>query len=296
MRSASGERQLTPRRSIGPDIVPDDLRIRNGKRPARRQPAGVRDIFQRRNAVIGYHFSTPNTINRIVLAAALAAIVAAPGVCSADDQPLVRKVLARVEPPPDQYRALRRLEAVNDHFHQRATMVVWTEADRAGGFRYQIVSEDGSNYIRSHVFRAALAAEAKMWASSEPQHAALSTDNYLFEERGVEPDGLASLVVKPRRRDILLVDGTIFVVHNDGDLVRIEGRLSKTPSFWTRKVEVVRQYQRIDGVHVPVSLESVAQVLIAGRSTFRMTYEYETINGRRVGAPDSATSTAPPAR
>jgi hypothetical protein len=29
----------------------------------------------------------------------------------------------------------------------------------------------------------------------------------------------------------------------------------------------------------------VAHVLIAGRSTFKMTYEYETINGHRVGSP-----------
>jgi hypothetical protein len=45
---------------------------------------------------------------------------------------------------------------------------------------------------------------------------------------------------------------------------------------------VVRRYERIGGVHVPVSLESVAHVLIAGRSTFRMTYEYESINGEHV--------------
>jgi len=42
-----------------------------------------------------------------------------------------------------------------------------------------------------------------------------------------------------------------------------------------------------DGVHVPVSLESVASVVIAGQSTFKMTYEYESINGRSVGTPDA---------
>jgi len=72
---------------------------------------------------------------------------------------------------------------------------------------------------------------------------------------------------------------------SDGDLTRIEGRLSKTPSFWTRRVDVVRRYERLAGVRVPVSIESVAHVLIAGRSTFKMTYEYETINGHRVGSP-----------
>ena len=90
----------------------------------------------------------------------------------------------------------------------------------------------------------------------------------------------------PRRKDVLLIHGSIFVDSGDADLLRVEGRLSKTPSFWTRRVEVIRRYQRINGVRVPISIESVAQVLLAGRSTFQMTYEYETINGERVGTPE----------
>ena len=177
------------------------------------------------------------------------------------------------------------MEARNDYFHLSARMEAWTEADAGGGFRYHIVGEDGSGYIRSRVLRAALEAEQKMWALGEPARAALTEENYLFEERGAVGDGLASIGVKARRRDLLLIDGTIFVKPEDGELVRIEGRLSKAPSFWTRRVDIVRQYQRIGGVHVPVSLESIAQVLIAGQSTFRMIYDYEMINGHRVGNP-----------
>jgi hypothetical protein len=52
----------------------------------------------------------------------------------------------------------------------------------------------------------------------------------------------------------------------------------------------VRRYERLGGVRVPVSIESVAHVLIAGRSTFKMTYEYETVNGQRVGNPQPQAS------
>jgi hypothetical protein len=89
---------------------------------------------------------------------------------------------------------------------------------------------------------------------------------------------------------VLLVEGAIFVTPADGDLTRIEGKLSKAPSFWTRRVDVVRRYERMAGVRVPVSIESVAHVLIAGRSTFKMTYEYETINGHKVGSPQPPLS------
>jgi hypothetical protein len=40
---------------------------------------------------------------------------------------------------------------------------------------------------------------------------------------------------------------------------------------------------------MPTALETVAMVRIAGVSTFRMTYEYESINGQRVGSPQPRT-------
>ena len=40
---------------------------------------------------------------------------------------------------------------------------------------------------------------------------------------------------------------------------------------------------------MPTALESVANVRVAGVSTFRMTYEYESINGRHVGNPQPRT-------
>ena len=47
---------------------------------------------------------------------------------------------------------------------------------------------------------------------------------------------------------MLLVDGTIYLNPDNGELVRMEGRLAKSPSFWTRRVEIVRWYRRIAGV------------------------------------------------
>ena len=212
---------------------------------------------------------------------------------SARQQPRVsalQRFLARGEEPTVEYRALRRLEANNPHFKQSAWMTAWTEYDRANGFRFTVVAEGGSGYIRSHVLRAALAGEQKIWANHEPQKASLSPDNYTFDDDVPDAGGLAAVGVKPRRKDVLLVEGAIFVQPSDGDLARIEGRLSKTPSFWTRRVDVVRRYERLGGVRVPVSIESVAHVLIAGRSTFKMTYEYETINGHHVGNPQAHAS------
>ena len=199
---------------------------------------------------------------------------------------ILERFLALDDPTPTQYRALRHLEANNDHFEKSAWMDVWTEAGPSG-FRYEIVAEEGSDYIRNRVFRATLETERKVWASGAPDKAGFTPANYTFEDRGAHPDGLASLAVKPLRKDMLLVNGTIFLRPDDGELMRLEGELVKAPSFWTRRVQIVRHYQRFLGIRMPVALETTAAVRIAGRSTFRMTYEYESINGQHLGNPQT---------
>ncbi len=226
----------------------------------------------------------------LAVACAVSTLHAAPagpqGRSAQPSQPaVVQRFLARGEEPPVEYRALRRLEAENPKFNKSAWMLAWTEYDHVNGFRFQIVDEGGSGYIRSKVLRAALEGEQKIWAAREPQKSSLNRDNYLFDDGAASLDGLTEVGVKPKRKDVLLVEGAIFVQPSDGELSRIEGRLSKTPSFWTRRVDVVRRYERKGGVRVPVAIESVAHVLIAGRSTFKMTYEYQTINGQHVGDP-----------
>jgi hypothetical protein len=207
---------------------------------------------------------------------------------------IIERVVARADPPAHQYRALRHLEAQSDKLGGSAWIDAWTEVDPAGGFRYQIIGEGGSGFVRGKVLRPWLAGEQKMWKDGDPERASFSHANYAFDDRGIAPDGLAWLGVQSRRKDVLLVDGSIYVNADDGDIVRIEGRLSKAPSFWTRRVEVVRCYRRINGIHMPVSIESVAAVLIAGRSTFKMTYQYQTINDQHVGDPQVIAVAAPP--
>jgi len=239
-----------------------------------------------------------NRTNRFIIAAGATAIawVGTPlpgGARQLQARTALQRFLERADEPRVEYRALRRLEAHNAAFKADAWMIAWTESSNAGGFRYQIVSEGGSGYVRRRVLRPALEGERAMWASHEPDRASITEGNYQFDDAGRLADGLAAVGIRPRRKDVLLVDGAIYVVPEDGDLRRIEGRLSKAPSMWTRRVEIVRHYTRIAGVRVPTSIESVASVLIAGRSTFRMTYEYQTINGQHVGdpRPDPALTT-----
>ena len=55
--------------------------------------------------------------------------------------------------------------------------------------------------------------------------------------------------------------------------------------MWVRWVDVSRQYLSISGAVMPVSVESTADVRIAGLSKFTMTYDYQMIDGQAVASP-----------
>jgi len=196
---------------------------------------------------------------------------------AADVSPVVHRFLTSNDRPLSGFVAARHLEASSRNGSIRGALDACTEL--AGDvFRYRIIHEEGSGQIRRHVLVAALEAEARMRQNGDVRRSSLDPINYMFADNREEPDGLTRVEVRALRQDVTLINGAIFV-EPEGDLVRVEGVLAKRPSFWTRRVEVVRRYARIDGVRVPVSMESMADVLIFGRSSFTMTYDYQAING-----------------
>jgi hypothetical protein len=195
----------------------------------------------------------------------------------------VQRFLAHPDEKLTQYRAKRHLTARNERFNKEGWMDAITELDPEHGFRFTITAEDGSGLIRNRVLRKALEAEQEAKASGESKNAAISPQNYQINFGDHDTSaGMDRLRIIPLRKDRMLVDGTITVLSTDGELVRIEGRLAKTPSFWTNRVDIVRRYGRVEGVHVPLSIESTANLKIAGDSVFSMTYDYEMVNGKPV--------------
>ncbi len=182
--------------------------------------------------------------------------------------------------PLTQYRAYRRMHAQSERFGQEGWLEAWTEMD-SRGFRYSVVSESGSDYIRTKVLRAVLRREQELVDAGDCRRSELTPDNYEFEDGPAGGDE-RYVLIKPKRKDMLLVDGRMVLSRDGSELLRVEGRLSKNPSFWTSLVNVIRHYARLDGVRVPISTESVARVKFAGVSHLEVHYEYETINGRPV--------------
>ena len=193
---------------------------------------------------------------------------------------IVSRFLAQPDQPLTRYRALRTMHARTEKLDHEAWLEVWTELDE-GGFRYEIVSERGSDYARSKVLRAILKREQELIAAGHAERALLSAANYEFTDSAATDD-VQYVLLKPKRKDVLLVDGRMVLNRDATELLRVEGRLSKNPSFWTSSVNIIRHYARLDGVRVPLSTESIAKIRFAGVSRLDVRYDYESINGRPV--------------
>ena len=200
--------------------------------------------------------------------------------------PVLQRFLTRADEPLVTYRGTRRLEGRNERFNVSGWMEI-AVALTAEGFHYRVTDEGGSDLIRGRVFRSMLEDEEQIFANGDAARSGFTEINYELTPAAADEPGLVKLFARPKRRDVTLIDGAVFVTDTDADLVRVEGQLAKNPSFWTRRVQVVKQYARVNGLRVPVRVESTAQVRLAGTSTMTMTYDYEMING--VSIPPSST-------
>lgn len=220
------------------------------------------------------------------------ATVVAAGVTSDVSGNPITRLFAHTEQPLREYLALRRMHASSA---STSKYDAWLEARTAlkdGRFSYEIVSERGSDTVRSKVLRAILEREQALINGGDGTKGDLTPDNYDFSEAGRDTDGSRVVQMKPRRSDVLLVDGRA-VLNDRGELVRIEGRLSKNPSFWTSLVNVIRRYARIGGVRVPVATETTAKIKFVGTAQLTVAYDYQSVNGRPVAITERYSSSEP---
>ena len=195
-----------------------------------------------------------------------------------DATPLVQRYLKRTVRTPATYRATRRLEGANPRFKKTGWIEAVTElADNK--FTFTITARGGSEMVQNRALIPVLEAERDL--SQETNSFEITEANYQLSEAGPSEDGSPRIKLDPRRKDKRLLDGFL-VLSPDGDVLEINGKLSKAPSFWTPSVNITRRYGHIDGVRVPLSVTSVADVRLAGRSTFSMTYTFQMIDGAPV--------------
>lgn len=190
------------------------------------------------------------------------------------------QVFARFNSAVPQYRAFRRIEAgALDATDKQGWLEAWTEFTPQQGFRFDVVREQGSEYIRNKVLRKLLLNEQELLQHGRALRAALTPANYAFENGG-SAGGLQRILLKPQRKSHGIVSGSLLIDPADEAIVRMEGRLVKSPSFFVRDVDVAWTFARIGDHLVPTAMNTQARVRFYGRSYLKMTYDYASVDGR----------------
>jgi hypothetical protein len=165
------------------------------------------------------------------------------------------------------YTALRRYVAVNGD--RRAEMVARVDCSPEGTKQFTIISEEGSNAIRKHVFYKMLNEESVASHRETRDGSRIAPANYKFNMVGQETldTGPAYvLAIVPKTENKYLLDGKIWVNAKDYSIVRIEGQPARSPSFWVHNVHFVHTYQRVGQFWFASSTRSTSEVRIFGRS------------------------------
>jgi hypothetical protein len=127
----------------------------------------------------------------------------------------------------------------------------------------------GDGFIKTNVIARLLQSEVDHVQKDDHNLTSLSPANYKFSFKGTtQLDGRAVHVfqVKPRKKRAGLFKGRIYLDAYTGSLVRAEGSVVKSPSFFVKKIEFVQDYQDVGAFTFPVHIHSEAQARLVGRT------------------------------
>ncbi len=127
----------------------------------------------------------------------------------------------------------------------------------------------GDAFVKNNVIVRLLQSEVDYVTKGDPAQEAITGANYKFSYKGDQDlDGRMVHVfqVKPRHKRAGLFKGRIYLDSSTGSLVRSEGMVVKSPSFFVRKIEFVQDYADVDRYTLPVHLHSTAQARFIGRA------------------------------
>jgi hypothetical protein len=173
------------------------------------------------------------------------------------------------------YTASRRYVLENQRHHKRAEMLVRMTCLGDGSKQFETISETGWSGARKHVFPRLLEAETEASRPGLRERSRLIPENYVFEMAGaeyVDQRRVYVIAIAPKTPNKYLMQGKIWIDADDYAIVRIEGKPAKNPSFWTKSVHFVHNYEKQGSFWFPVSDRSVTDVRIFGSTEVSIEY------------------------
>jgi len=180
------------------------------------------------------------------------------------------------------YTGARLMVLENFKHHKRAEMRVSVICHKDGSKEFEIVSSSGWGGAKKYVFPKLLEAEVEASRPGSPEDSRLTPDNYSFKMlRAEDVDGRKTYAIEvtPKKDKKYLMRGTVWIDANEFAIVRVEGQPAKNPSFWVKKTEFARRYEKQGSFWFPVSNISASEVRFFGRTDLTINYMDYVVNG-----------------
>ena len=159
-----------------------------------------------------------------------------------------------------------------------------------GRITYDALRFEGDHSIKNEVIARYLTAESEA-LKSEPSATAVTPVNYKFSFKGARQTAGATTYyfsIKPRKKRPGLFKGRVYLDAHNGSLVRVEGSVVKSPSFFVKHIEFWQDYTDVQSFTLPAHIHTVAKARIVGRTIVDIVHrDYQTVPSitARVGLP-----------
>jgi hypothetical protein len=185
------------------------------------------------------------------------------------------------------YSSVREYHLVlNGIVHRSADMVAKMTYHWPDQKEFTIISESGSDIMRSRVLKAILAAEKDSMTEENRRLTALNSENYEFSLAGVEGAPRPATYIlnaTPRVKNKFLFKGKIWVDAKDFAVTRIECEPAKNPSWWTKKSDITNTYQKLGDFWLPAHTQSLTEVRVFGHTELDIAYkDYDLMDAHKL--------------
>ena len=149
----------------------------------------------------------------------------------------------------------------------------------------------GDGFVKNNVITRLLQTEVDHVQKDDPSQTAINLANYKFSYRGlsrVNDRAVHVYQVKPHKKRPGLFKGRVYLDAHNGSLVRVEGSVVKSPSFFVKHIDFWQDYTDVQSFTLPVHIHSVAKARIVGRTIVDIVHrDYQAVPAitARVGTP-----------
>jgi hypothetical protein len=179
------------------------------------------------------------------------------------------------------YKARESYTVRNSHFEEIAQLEATVVYERGFGKTYKVLSRSGPGFLQKRVFDRILKEDADLSRDEERPHTLLTSTNYAMAVQGTEIfHGKQCYVIglKPRVHSSSLIEGKAWIDAQDFSLLRIEGRPAASPSFWTGRPLIQREYILVDGLSFPRHSRATSKGFFTGKSELNIDYSQYSVS------------------